>query len=31
MPDAVDLEDAPDEEDMLGNSGKCDTFGGCGR
>jgi 3'-phosphoadenosine 5'-phosphosulfate sulfotransferase (PAPS reductase)/FAD synthetase len=31
MPDAVDLEDAPDEEDMLGNSGKCDTLGGCGR
>ncbi|MEN5278120.1 phosphoadenosine phosphosulfate reductase family protein [Brucella sp. TWI432] len=31
LPDAVDLEDAPDEEDMFGNSGKCDTFGGCGR
>lgn len=31
MPDAVDLEDAPDEEDLFGTSGKCDTFGGCGR
>ena len=31
MPDALELEDAPDEEDMFGNSGKCDTFGGCGR
>ncbi len=31
MPDAVDLEDAADEEDLFGTSGKCDTFGGCGR
>lgn len=31
MPDAVDLEDAPDEEDLFGNSGNCDTFGGCRR
>lgn len=27
--DAVELEDAPDEEDFFG--GSCDTFGGCGR
>ncbi|MBJ6135052.1 phosphoadenosine phosphosulfate reductase family protein [Ochrobactrum sp. Q0168] len=31
MPDALELEDAPDEEDMFGNSDKCDTFGGCRR
>lgn len=31
MDGAVDLEDAPDEPDMFGASGQCDTFGGCGR
>lgn len=31
MPDAVEPEDAPPEEDFLGvRAGKCDTFGGCG-
>lgn len=30
MPEAVDLEDAPDEPDLFGVRGKCDTFGGCG-
>ncbi|WP_273728784.1 phosphoadenosine phosphosulfate reductase family protein [Brucella gallinifaecis] len=28
--DLFDFEDLPPEEDLLGNSGKCGTFGGCG-
>ncbi|MGQ5718829.1 phosphoadenosine phosphosulfate reductase domain-containing protein [Pseudochrobactrum asaccharolyticum] len=30
MDDAVELEDAPEEEDFLGVRGSCDTFGECG-
>jgi len=30
VPNAVELEDAPREEELTGAGGKCDTFGGCG-